>query len=133
MRFAHLFTTLVRPTTPIADDLTCFETTRTSIAYEWREGTVQLGVSFCSPVDRFDRKIGRHVAEGRMQAPHRRVTIDVPEEVTTQGQMLDFLCVWLEENYHTLSYSPEKWLTASFSQHGFDRTAAFSVGEEVAV
>lgn len=48
--------------------------TRLTIAYRTVGNTIEYGVAFTSPRDNFSRKIGRAIAEGRLQKAPFRIT-----------------------------------------------------------
>jgi hypothetical protein len=39
-----------------------------SVAFQSEDGVAEIGVSWCSPKDRFNRKKGRTIAEGRLES-----------------------------------------------------------------
>ena len=86
------------------------------VAYSSREEsglvTVTFGSSFCHDKDRFDRQLGRRIAEGRLNANPQSFTVDynpdggVPYGVTVSNAIRRHF----SENHHRISnaYTPRR-------------------------
>ena len=58
-------------------DTTCPSTGGLTVAYKLKEGAVEIGVSECSTLDRYNRELGRTIATGRLDKKPMVVNLDM--------------------------------------------------------
>jgi len=67
-----------------------------SIAYKSVDGLSEIGISWCSPKDKFNRKKGRLIAEGRLEKKRTNghyYAQAYPEDLRPSKQIFDMLDV----------------------------------------
>lgn len=133
MRFAHLYTSVVRPTTVPSflysdkgRQLVCSEFTRTTVCYEKQDSSVVFGAAFLAPQDKFNRKIGRDIAYGRMLK--KPFSFNVSKDATDR-EVLDQIISTLNSSLcqHVPGH-PDTWLIEDHSVHGWDCVGNFTIG-----
>jgi len=93
MRKDHVYFFHMREHYPDGDNLKLSNMGGVTVAFKYYPETnnnnafISWAASFCSPIDNFNKRLGRVKAEGRLQSPKHMHHFSIPEDATVEYVM----------------------------------------------